>query len=150
MPDHHLDLGKLDEIHRLALRAAAKGDNPVLAEMAREMQSGRMTAVEAARSTAYSEALAEGAGKLMRSAAHLRPIDISTDVDDRVLDRAVSEMTLWVEQFEKDRTPEPVRPDPEADDEYFTDRPIMTGPPTGRPAETGTAPERARWTRRRR
>jgi hypothetical protein len=100
----HLDLGKLDEIHRLTLRAVAGGDKPVLAELATQLQAGRMASVDAARSSAYRDALADGAGKLMRSAAHLRPVDISTDVDDRVLDRAVSEMALWVEQFEKDGT----------------------------------------------
>lgn len=156
MPDEYLprpplDLRKLEEIHQLVLRAAAKADNPVIAELAEELRSGRMTAVEAARSTAYSEALADGAGRLKRSAEHLRPVDIRTDVDDPVLRRTVSEMAIWVEQFEADRTPPPANPqrDKEADDEYFTDRPIMTAPAMERSADAVTAPRRARWTRHR-
>jgi hypothetical protein len=152
LPRPPLDLRKLDEIHQLVLRAAAKSGNPVIAELADELRSGRMTAVEAARSTAYSEALADGAGRLRESAQHLRPVDIRTDIDDSVLRRTVSEMAIWVEQFEADTTPPPEKPqqDKETDDEYFTDRPIMTGPATERPAETVTAPRRARWTRHRR
>jgi hypothetical protein len=90
-----LDLRKLDEIHQLVLRAAAKSGNPVLAEP----RSGR--------STAYRELLAEGASRLKRSAVHLRPVDIRTDVDDRVLRRTVSELAIWVEQFEADWTQPP-------------------------------------------
>lgn len=156
MPDEYLprpplDLRKLEELHQLVLRAAARAGNPVIAELADELRSGRMTALEAARSTAYREVLADGARRLRQSAQQLRPVDIRTDVDDPVLRRTVSEMAIWVEQFEADRTPPPANPqrDKETDDEYSTDRPIMTAPAAERSAETVTAPRRARWTRHR-
>lgn len=105
LPRPPLEPRKLDELHHLVLRAAATAGNPVIAELAEELRSGRMTADEAA----YSEALADGAVRLKQSAEYLRPIDIRTDVDDPVLRRTVSEMAIWVEQFEANRTAAPRR-----------------------------------------
>lgn len=49
------------------LRRVANGDNPVFAELAREVRAGRMLLMEAATSDAYRDHLAKAADRMVEN-----------------------------------------------------------------------------------
>ncbi|GAB3440699.1 hypothetical protein GCM10027436_24410 [Actinophytocola sediminis] len=142
---------RLQQFDDLALRAAEKGGNPVLAEIARDVRAGRLTLREAAASSAYHDTFAEGAAKAMTSLRELGPIEDGDDERslEQRLDDLVAGLSEWereiVEQPGPTDTPAP-EPTPTAtDDSYFDGTSLMVGPEVYR---TGTPAHRTRWNRR--
>ncbi|RZQ61942.1 hypothetical protein [Amycolatopsis suaedae] len=143
-PDLPVDPAELRRFREALLRKVAAGKDPALAEMAREVQAGRISMRDAAFG-AYREqftALRE------KAAAALR------DVSKEDMDRAMAEYTLddAVEQFDAMPDPEPDeeppakpaparRPEPEDDEDSI----LLAPPRTDRPTER---PQRAQWQRR--
>ncbi|MGC7097290.1 hypothetical protein ACPZ19_21660 [Amycolatopsis lurida] len=123
-----IDLDKLRAHREAALRAAAGGKNPLLAELAREVQAGRITLRDAAGSSAYRDAFAEAAGGLLKKMRHLSIEDIRKAAEEQSLDEAIAGLVPDDPPDEEPPRRRPSTDTPDADD-YF-DRPIMEAPPT--------------------
>lgn len=134
---------KLRRLQAVWLRQLAQGANPVLAEMAREVQSGRMTLLDAVTSSAYSETLAKVVERVVAERAERGVDERQRAVDPSVVDEYLERHETPAE--EDDEPEEPTPPPTEATDEDFS-APIMRR--EHRPAEPDSRPQRARWNRR--
>jgi len=144
-PDLPIDLEKVRRLRESLLRKLAAGKDPALAEMAREVQAGRITLREAAFGAYRKQVtvLAEKAAASMRQ------------VSKEDLERAMEEYTLddAIEQVDAAPDPEPVEPPtppparrPEPDEDEDDNDSILLDPPkTDRSTER---PQRAQWERR--
>ncbi|TCO58041.1 hypothetical protein [Actinocrispum wychmicini] len=140
-PPASFDKDKMRRFTELAMRRLENGPDPLLAEMAREVRSGRMTLIEAAASSAYREAFATIADK---ATERLRGVDIDTLVaaaDDSALDKLIAEL-------EAEPAADDPKPDPPAEDDFDFSAPLAQSQPPPRSA-SGTPPQRARWKGRR-
>ncbi|RZQ61913.1 hypothetical protein [Amycolatopsis suaedae] len=150
IPPLNLDLTRLGEVREFALRTAANGPDPVLAEMAREVRSGKLTLREAVASAAYREAFSVATEKALRAAREADD-DAKAEVEGKSFDELVDRLArrnaeLDAEEAAPDTSP---APEPEPDDEYFDGESFMVSQPRrDQDAESQAAPRRERWTRR--
>lgn len=142
VPTPTIDMVKLRQVRDGLLRRAARGDDPVFAELAREVLGGRMTLLQAAASSAYRERLSAAADSLAEELRGVSMADIEKAAKAHPLDELLAELA---EEERRDRTPKP--PPPPVDDTDF-DAPIMTAPKSMR-YQDGGSPQRARWQGRR-
>jgi hypothetical protein len=140
-PPVDVDPDKLRRLEAVWLRRLARGDNPVLAEMAREVQSGRMTLRDAVTSSAYSETLTK---VVERVVAQRTVEERQRAVDPSAIDEYLAQHETPDE--EDDEPAEQTPPPTEATDEEFS-APIMHKEPPRR-TEQDSRPQRARWNRR--
>lgn len=148
LPPPPVDDDKLRRLRDGALRRLARGDDAVLAEMAREVLSGRMTSRDAAHSFAYRDALATAADKAI-SALRESQEEIRETAEARALDDLI-------EELERDE-PEDLAPPPDqargadraeaTEDDDLSHSSILQGPPAANRGITGQPPRRTRWTR---
>lgn len=132
------DPERLRRLQQLLLERLAKGPDPVFAEIAEEVRSGRMTLRDAAFSPAYQETFAAAATSALRA------------TDNRSEEAAATSLEARIAQLEAMPPPvaEPEPPEPPAaadtDDEPADS--FMVGPPTA--DRESRPPRRERWNRR--
>jgi len=141
-PDLPIDLDKVRRFREGLMRKLATGRDPALAEMAREVQAGRITLREAAFG-AYREqvtVLAEKAAVAMRQVSKE---DLERAMEENTLDDAIEQLGAMPEPEPEEEALAPLarRPEPEEGDESI----LLAPPSTDRPADR---PQRERWKRR--
>jgi hypothetical protein len=141
---------RMTKLHRVRdgiLRRVAKGDNPVFAELAREVRAGRMTLQEAAASYAYREHVAQAADRVVERLSTLTKEELEALSVGRTVDDALAELEAEeaAEDAEAAARRQPIRPEPQDTTDY--DAPIMTAPKVDRNEDPG-GPQRTRWNRR--
>lgn len=135
------DPAKVDKLRDIALRRMANGPDPLLAEMAREVRSGRMTLREAATSWAYRDAFTDLAGQVLTRMNTTNREDLTKVDTDEDLDNLLAR-----HDDDPDPQPEPEPPTSTRDD-YDFNQPLATRTPPP-PAVDPPPPTRARWQRR--
>ncbi|MFI7118352.1 hypothetical protein [Amycolatopsis sp. NPDC049868] len=143
MPSPILDTDKRDRLRKVFLQQLAKGDDPVFAEMAREVQSGRMTLREAVLSSAYRDAFTSVADKITESLNAISEEEMAAADGE-----AVDEYLARHEHDERETDSADEAPAPDSDDVFSA--PIMQAPPSRRHRQGDPPPERSSWQRRRR
>ncbi|MGW4127273.1 hypothetical protein [Amycolatopsis japonica] len=144
IPDRAAENEKIRQAQQAVLRQAAKGENPVLAELAREVLAGRRTLRDAALSSAYSEALAESA---MRFLDAVREVD-AADFEQAAKEHPLDELIATLDDEDEPEPPAGSPPARRPEDDTDFDAPIMTAPTTDRGSPAAGTPQRARWQRR--
>ncbi|MGW5645233.1 hypothetical protein ACWEV3_32435 [Saccharopolyspora sp. NPDC003752] len=86
VPRTSVDMEEIRRIHETALQKAASGKNPIFAELAREVQAGRMSLRDAACSSAYGEAFAESADRFLHAIRGLSTDDLRKAAEENTLD----------------------------------------------------------------
>jgi hypothetical protein len=133
----------LRRLHETTLQTVAKGPNPVIAEMAREILANRVTLREAVTGLAYREAFAQAGERAMASLRGKTMDDLRKEAQsapDEPTDDAGEPDTHRIKRNGNHA----------GDDEYF-DQPIMASPDNEViRTSPDTPPQRARWNRRRR
>ena len=139
MPDPTMNLDVLRRYRELLVEKLARGSDPVLAEMAREVRSGRMTLREAAFSKAYEEKFSQLAERAVTALAGISQAEIQAAAP---LETRIGELEaeLAVEPPE----PRVTRPAPPPSDDVPDS--FLVGPP--RTERTAQPPQRQRWQRR--
>ncbi len=141
IPRPHIDHAEIRRLHERALRTAANGKHPVLAELAREVLAGRLTVRAAAASSGYRDALAESADKFVQAIRHMSDDEIRAAVENGTFDEEVARRR----PAPPDDTDESAAPTPKPDADAYFDQPIME---SRTPAGREESPQRSRWTRR--
>ncbi|MEU9689094.1 hypothetical protein [Amycolatopsis japonica] len=132
IPPLNLDLSRLGEVREFALRTAAKGQDPVLAEMAKEIRAGKMTLREAGTGTAYREAFAAAMEKALRTVREVDDGGAKAEVEGKSLDELVDRFARRNAELDAEEAlPErPQAAEPEDDaDTYFDNDSFMVDQP---------------------
>jgi hypothetical protein len=139
------DLEKLRRLQELAIQKLTKSDDPVLAEMAREVRAGRMTLREAASSAAYRDVFAVAANRTLDRFRSMSREEIEQGADD--------ELDKLLARYEDEDEDEPARTETRAaqrpePDEYDFSAPLTQRPPAAGQPTDRQPPQRERWKRR--
>lgn len=146
MSDLSVNRDMLRRYHELLVEKLARGSDPVLAEMAREVRSGRMTLREAMFSTAYEEKITQLAERAFGAVAGMSREEIEAAAEGDPLEHRIGELEREMAVEPPDPPRPPVRdPDPSRDDEMPDS--FLVGAP--RAERTARPPQRERWQRRR-
>lgn len=134
------DPERLRRLQQLLLERLAKGPDPVFAEIAEEVRSGRMTLRDAALGPAYRETFAAATSAALRAAAGRTPEEIAAAAAANPVEAKIARLEAEPPPI---AAPEPAAAD-DADDEPVDS--FMVRPQA--PDRDAGPPRRERWHRR--